>query len=110
MINETMNKIETKIKNSVHITDDNKKEYLNMLGTLRGEVEELSRTQKDQAETITGFARVSAHEATREEVNKDLLDISIDGLRTSVQGFETSNPTLVSIVNNVCSFLSSLGI
>lgn len=110
MINETMHKIETKIKNSVHITDENKKEYLSMLNTLRDEVEDLSRTQKDQAETITGFAGVSAHEATREDVNQDLLDISIDGLKTSVQGFETSNPKLVSIVNNVCSFLSSLGI
>lgn len=110
MINETMDKIENKITNSVHITDENKKEYLSMLGTLRSEVEELSHTQKDQAETISGFARVSAHEATREDINQDLLDISIDGLRTSVQGFEASNPKLVSIVNSVCSFLSNIGI
>lgn len=110
MINETMKKIETKIKNSIHITDENKNEYLSMLKTLRSEVEDLSQTQKEQAETITGFAGVSAHEATREDINKDLLDISIDGLQTSVQGFEASNPRLVSIVNNVCSFLSNIGI
>ena len=110
MIKDTMDKIEKKITNSVHITDENKTEYLSMLKTLRSEVEDLSQTQKDQAETISGFARVSAHEATREDINKDMLDISIEGLQRSVQGFEASNPRLVSIVNSVCSFLSNIGI
>lgn len=105
-----MDKIETKISHSVHITEDNKKEYLSMLETLRNEVETLSRTEKDQAETITGFARVSAHEATREDTHKDLLDISIQGLKTSVEGFEASNPQLVAIVNSFCSLLSNIGI
>ncbi len=110
MINETMEKIEKKIAQSVHITDANKEEYLAMLKELRKEVEDLAQTQKDHAETITGFARVSTHEATREKRNGDLLDISIDGLKMSVQGFEASNPRLVSIVNSFCSLLSNIGI
>lgn len=110
MINETMDKIEKKINLSVHITDENKQEYLAMLKELRKEVEELSQTHKDQAETITGFARVSTHEATREETQKELLNISIDGLKMSVQGFEASNPRLVSIVNSLSSLLSNIGI
>lgn len=110
MINETMDKIEKKINHSAHITEENKKEYLSMLKELRKEVEELSRTEKDQAETITGFAEVSTHEATRQDPRKDLLDISIDGLKTSVEGFEASNPQLVSIINSFCSLLSNIGI
>lgn len=110
MIKDTMEKIEKKITNSVHITDENKTEYLAMLKTLRSEVEDLSHTQKDQAETISGFAGVSAHEATREDINKDMLDLSIDGLQQSVQGLQATNPRLVSIVNSVCSFLSNIGI
>ncbi|GAB6094902.1 hypothetical protein JCM14469_11540 [Desulfatiferula olefinivorans] len=110
MINETMDKIETKIRASVHITDANKQEYLAMLGELRREVETLSSTELDQAETISGFARMSAHEATRRETNRDLLDLSIEGLKRSVDGFEASNPKLVSVVNSFCSLLANIGI
>lgn len=110
MINDTMNKIETKIRDSVHITDANKKEYIVMLETLRNEVNELAKTERDQARSITGFADVTAHEATREETRKDLLDISLNGLKSSVEGFEVSHPKLVSIVNSFCSLLSNLGI
>jgi Mg2+ and Co2+ transporter CorA len=110
MINETMDKIETKIKKSVHITDANKQEYLAMLDELRREVDTLAQTELDQAETISGFARMSTHEATRQETNKDLLDLSIEGLQRSVNGFESSNPKLVSIVNSFCSLLANIGI
>jgi ABC-type Zn uptake system ZnuABC Zn-binding protein ZnuA len=110
MINDTMEKIEQKIRKSVHITDENKAEYLSMLETLRSEVDALAKTQKEQAETISNFAGATAHEAMRNETRKDLLDISIDGLKTSVEGFEVSNPGLVSIVNSFCSLLANIGI
>lgn len=110
MIHDTLDKIENKIKKSVHITEQNKEEYLVMLTRLREEVDDFSKTEKEQAETITGFAKVSTHEAIREEKREDLLNISIDGLKTSVEGFEVSNPRLVSVVNSICSFLSNIGI
>ncbi len=110
MINDTMNKIEGKIVKSIHITDENKKEYLTMLSTLRGEITEISQLEKEKAETITGFAGITAHEATREEQNPELLKISVEGLRLSVSDFEVSHPKLVSIVNSFCSLLSNLGI
>lgn len=110
MINDTMNKIEDKIEKSVHITDENKKEYLSMLSTLRGEITEISQLEKEKAETITGFAGITAHEATREEQNPELLKISVEGLRLSVVDLEVSHPKLVSIVNSFCSLLSNLGI
>ena len=110
MINDTMSKIEKKITNSVHITDENKKEYLSMLSALRGEISDISQSESDKAETITGFAGVTAHEATREETNPELLELSLDGLKKSVEGFEVSNPRLVSVVNSFCSLLSNLGI
>lgn len=110
MIHNTMMKIEEKIKKSIHITEDNKKEYLLMLSTLREEISEISQDEKEKAETITGFAGVTVHEATREEQNKELLDISIEGLKLSIDGFEVSHPRLVSVVNSFCSLLSNLGI
>lgn len=113
MINETMNKIENKIEKSVHITEDNKKEYMEMLSALRGEISEISEispSDREKAETISGFAGITAHEATREETNPELLELSLDGLKKSVEGFEVSNPRLVSAVNSICSLLSNLGI
>ncbi len=110
MIKETMNKIEKKISESANISDNHKKEYLDLFKTLKEEIGELSKTEKDQALSITGFAGLSTHEASRQDVGKVLLDISIDGFKKSVEGFETSNPRLVSIVNSFCTMLSNIGI
>lgn len=110
MINDTMDKIEKKISQSPNITEDNKKEYLEMFQTLKDEISELSKTQKEQAESITAFAGVSTLEASRTEARQDLLDISLSGLKQSVDGFEASNPRLVSIVNSFCTMLSNIGI
>lgn len=110
MPHETMNKIEKKIRDSIHITDENKQDYLEMIASLRQEIELLSETERDQAETITGFAGVTAHEATKENQDPELLKISVNGLRESIKGVEASHPKLVSIVNTFCSILSNLGI
>lgn len=110
MIENTMARIEKMIKNSIHITDENKKIYLNLLETLGNEISELAETQEDQARSITGFTKISTHEAIREEKDPTLFEISLDGLTSSVRGFEVSNPRLVSAVNSICDFLSKLGI
>jgi hypothetical protein len=71
---------------------------------------ELSKTEAEHAESIARFAALSAHEATRREKRPDLQQISIDGLTTSVEGFEATHPRLVEIVNSFCVLLSNLGI
>ena len=110
MIQDTLSRIEKMIKNSIHITDENKKVYLNLLKTLDDEIAELSKTKEEQAKSITGFAKVSTHEAIREEKDPELMEISLEGLSSSVKGFEVSHPKLVSIVNSICDFLAKLGI
>ncbi len=49
-------------------------------------------------------------QAMREEKNPQLLKISLQGLSTSVEGFESSHPKLVGIVNSICLTLSNIGI
>jgi hypothetical protein len=110
MIKDTISKIETKIKESEHITVENKTEYFSMLQNLKSEIETLAKTEKNQAESITGFTNMSVHEAVREDKNEQLLDISLEGLQKSIEGFEVSNPNLVAAVNSFCSLLSNLGI
>jgi hypothetical protein len=110
MIEDTIGKIEARIQGAETIRDERRQELLQLLGTLKAEVAELSKTHNEQAASIAGFADLSAHEAMRSEQNPDLLKLSLTGLTTSVEGFERSHPRLVQIVNAISNTLSSLGI
>jgi len=110
MIEETISKIEAKLKDAGSINEQSKRELAGLLATLKTEITELSKTHADQAQSIAGFAQASAHEAIREEKNPELLKLSLEGLATSVDGFEKSHPSLVQIVNRICTTLSNLGI
>jgi hypothetical protein len=110
MIHETLGKIESQIQQAESIKPEAKAELIHLLGTLRQEVAELSKTHREEAQSITGFAQLSAHEATREGKNPDLIKLSLDGLARSADGFEKSHPRLVQIVNRICETLSGLGV
>jgi hypothetical protein len=110
VIQETINQIEARIKRAKSLNDAKKRELLNLLSTLKVEVSELSKTHAEQTRSIAGFAEVSIHEAMREEKNPQLLKLSLEGLLTSVKGFEGSHPKLVGIVNSICLTLSNIGI
>jgi Mg2+ and Co2+ transporter CorA len=110
MIEDTIGKIESRIQNAETIKDDRRRELLELLGTLKTEVAQLSKTHGEEAQSIAGFTEVSAHEATRAEQNPELLKLSLEGLTSSAQGFEHSHPRLVQIVNAISSTLSNLGI
>lgn len=110
MIDDTIREIERQIGSSESIREERRTELLQLLETLRKEVSSISETHAEQAQSIAGFARVSAHEATREEQDPRLRELSIEGLRSSVEGFEKSHPQLVQIVNSISHTLSNLGI
>lgn len=110
MIEETVGKIESRIKAAESISPERKQELVHLLGTLKAEVAELSKTHGEQAQSIAGFTEVSTHEATRAEQNPQLLKLSLEGLTGSVEGFEKSHPRLVQIVNTISNTLSNLGI
>jgi hypothetical protein len=110
MIEETIKNIEARVLSSDTIKDDRRHELLQLLQTLRSEVDALSRTHSEQAESIAGFAELSTHEATREQQNPQLLNLSLKGLNSSVEEFEGSHPRLVQIVNTISNTLSNLGI
>jgi hypothetical protein len=110
MNESNLNEIEAKIRAADNISDDRKRELLQSLSTLKAEVDKLSRTHDEEAQSIAGFAQLSAHEATRQQQNPESLQHSLEGLRSSVEGFEKSHPQLVRIVNNISNMLSNLGI
>ena len=110
MILETLGQIETKIRNTGALPEENRRELLTLLADLKSEVATLSRHDSEQARSITAFTDVSTHEATRERKQPQLLDASLSGLKASVDGFEKSHPKLVEVVNRIATALSNLGI
>ncbi|MFW6333887.1 MAG: DUF4404 family protein [Desulfosalsimonas sp.] len=110
MLKHTLLKLEEKIKTSKNIPDEKKQEYYDLLSRLNDEINALAETDPEKAESIKKFTKVTAHEATREELNPSLLKTSLDGLYESAREFQTSHPRLVDTVNDICIFLSKLGI
>lgn len=110
MIRDTLGKIEERIRAAESITPQQREELLGLLAALKGEVASLPDSDREQAQSIAGFTAVSAHEATRDEKNPELVKLSIRGLSQSVEGFEESHPKLVQAVNSICTTLSNLGI
>ena len=110
MLDDTIAKIEGRIKNSGAVSDVHRAELLKLLGQLRAEIAALPETHQEQAERITSFAQASALEATREAKDPETLRHSIGGLESSVGGFEETHPQLVGVVNRIATMLSNMGI
>ena len=110
MLKDTISKIEGRIQNSGALGDEQRAELLNLVGQLKTEVTELSKTHQEEAESIASFAEVSAREATRESKNPQVLEHSIGGLQSSVGELETSHPRLAAVVNRIASLLANMGI
>jgi len=110
MIEQTISEIETKIGAAESVSPERRRELLALLATLKTEVAELSKTQAEQADSIAGFTRLSTHEAMRSEQNPRLRELSLKGLRSSVEDLEQSHPHLTQIVNRISQTLSDWGI
>lgn len=110
MVQNTIEKIEEKIRTNNSLTKKNKTELLDLLATLKPEMAKFSEVQTEHAESIAGFMERSTHEATRREKNPTLLKIAVEGLSASVKGFEESHPKLVENVNYIANVLANMGI
>ena len=110
MIENTLGEIETRINQAGAVSPEQKRELIKLLATLKAEVAALAKTNEESASSITGFAQISTHEATRADQNAQLRELSVRGLRSSVDGFEQSHPKLVQIVNSLSNTLAHLGI
>ena len=110
MIENTIGEIEAKISGADSVSPAHKQELLALLATLKTEVAGLSKTHSEAADSIAGFARLSAQEAIRSQPDATLRELSLKGLSSSAGGFEQTHPKLVQIVNNITKTLSDLGI
>jgi hypothetical protein len=110
MIENRIERIQSTIESSGNIPADAKAELLALVAGLKSEIDSLSETHHEEASSITRFADASAHEAARAQKNPELAETALQGLRTSISGFEESHPTLVAAVNRFATALSNMGL
>ena len=110
MIEDRIQKIEAQIQKTEGISRETKSELLELLASLKAEMEALAETHAEDAQSIAGFADASAYEATRTAKKPQLLETAVSGLTASVEDFETSHSNLVQVVNRIAVILSNMGI
>jgi Domain of unknown function (DUF4404) len=109
MLDETIAQLQAEL-DGADVGPEKKAELLRLLSSLRAEVGQLAQTDADQAKSIAAFAHLSAHEATRTRPRRELLELSLTGLRKSVREFEQTHPRLVEAVGSLATSLSNLGV
>ena len=110
MYEDTIQRIEARLRSSENIPDTTRAELLNLVATLRAEVSQLPPAQSEQAHNIARAAEASTSEALSSNRNPDTQRGTLDELAESVREFEGTHPRLVQIVNNFANTLSGLGI
>ncbi len=109
-LQETLKSLENRVHNAPALDPSLRDDLRKLVTTLRTEVEALAETHAEHAESIADFAAASAREAMRRDRNPKLQKLSIEGLSSSVEEFESSHAHLVELVNNLCTLLSNMGI
>ena len=110
MIDERIQRIEARLKESANIPEANRAELLKLLAALKEEVGTLARSHEEDARSIAQFMDASAHEATRTEKKPKLVEAAVNGLTASVEAIEVSHPKLAQVVNQIANLLSNMGL
>jgi uncharacterized coiled-coil DUF342 family protein len=105
MIDETLSRLETKLRDGSRIDTEHRDELLSLLRELKAELAAIQKTQSAEARQVTGHTERFA-KAVTEERDPELLQRTLQEL----DSFENSHPQLVHLVNRIATTLSSLGI
>lgn len=110
MLKDTIQQIEKAINKMDSVDGEDKAELLGLLEALKSELETLSETHQEHAQSIASFTQLAAREALRRKKTPGLVKHSVDGLALSAEGFEASHPRLIEIVEAICVMLARIGI
>jgi len=105
-----MQKIEARIQEAPGLPETEREKLLQLVSTLREEVDALARSHAEDARSIAHFLDASTHEASRAEKQPKLLEAARDGLSASVENFESSHPRLFETVNQAAVILGNMGL
>lgn len=105
----TVQEIKEKIASAQGLDDDRKQELNQLVDKLYAELDDLAKTDRSRAESVSGFASVSTHEAAKGS-NPETLDYALKGFSSSVEQLEVTHPRMVAVVNRICQMFSDIGI
>jgi len=110
MIEDRIQKIEARLRESPNIPEASRAELLTLLAALKEEASTLTKSHEEDARSIARFVDASAHEATRAEKKPKQMEASLTGLTASVEALEASHPKLAEVVNQLAVVLSNMGL
>ncbi len=110
MIDETIQRIEARLRGAESLPDQTRAELLLLLATLKSEVGQLPAAHSAAAREIARAADASTSEALASERDDESHRKALAELAGSVREFEDSHPQLVQVVNSIASALSRMGI
>jgi hypothetical protein len=110
MMEERMRKIEARIQQAPGLAESERAKLLQLVATLREEVDALARSHEEDARSIAHFLDASTHEASRTRKQPKLLDAARHGLTASVENFESSHPKLFAAANQAAVVLANMGL
>lgn len=110
MLEERMRKIEARIEQAAGLPEAERAQLLQLVATLREEVDALARGQEEEARSIAHFLDASTHEASRTQKQPKLLEAARQGLTASVEDLESSHPKLFATVQQAAVVLGNMGL
>ncbi len=110
MVNDTINRIEKEIAINKALSEEQKRELVDLVNQLKSEIGLLEEKYSEDARSIAKHAEISVQEATRENPNPALLQKTLDVMSFSARGFEVSHPKLVGTINSIGRTLVNIGV
>jgi len=105
---KTLQEIKLKLSDDNLISEDKKRDLLVLLDELEEEISNIG--PGDYIKTISSHVKKSTDVVTLEVKNPDLIEKTLNELKSSVREFEASHPKLFENVNNISAMLASMGI
>lgn len=102
--------IEKKIQATSQIDAKIKEDLLDLMRSLKTELNSLKTIHPETAHSIADQTGLSAGKVLDPSGKQGEVQESIDSLQGTVGEFEASHPKLVQVVNRLCMMLSDIGI
>lgn len=110
MLEETIKRIENIVNNSENLSKERRQQLINLAVDLKKQLNELSETNKEDANSIAGFTSITTYESLKDEQDDDLLNFTNSGLKLAIRKVEATHPQLIKTIRNFTRILSNLGI
>jgi hypothetical protein len=110
MVEETLQHIESRLRERGTMTDEQRAELLALVGKLRLELDELEKTDPEQAQQVANLTERTARYATREPPDGQLVEQSSRNLRRVAYELEASHPRLARVADAMLRMLADIGL